>query len=462
MTTERSAPDLQDVQEIGTLADDIVVSVSACIENERFSDVVDKLEDLSIPDAADLIEKIEPDLRDVLLKEFLHLIDPAVFAEIEAELCSHILEEMPPEQVAKILTDLESDDALDLISDLDEDLQSSVIEHLSAKIRHFVEEGLTFPEDSAGRLMEREFVVIPQSWTVGKTLDYLRQASPKLPDEFFDIFIIDPLHHVAGSVQLNQLVRSQRKVRISDIYEEENFLIPADMDQEEVTHIFRRNDLTSAPVIDHNGRLLGVITIDDVIDVIDEEAQEDILKLGGIDSNDMYRDVIDTAKSRFSWLTVNLLTAILASLVIGLFDATIKEIVALAVLMPIVASMGGNAGTQALTVAVRALATHELSSANALRVIGKEVLVGIINGVFFALIMGFVTFFWFGNSMLGIIIGLAMIINLIVAGLFGAGIPIILERMKIDPALASSVFLTTVTDVIGFLAFLGLAALFLI
>jgi magnesium transporter len=328
-------------------------------------------------------------------------------------------------------------------------------------MRVVLEEGLSFPEESAGRLMRREMVAIPEFWTVGKTIDYLRTASSALPEDFYDIFIIDTGYHVTGAVSLSHLVRAQRVEKIKDLALDETIPVPADMDQENVAHLFRRHNLVSAPVVDANNRLIGVITIDDIIYVIDEEAREDILHLAGVDQDDLYRAVLSTTGTRFRWLFVNLLTAILASLVVSLFGATIDKAVALAILMPIVASMGGNAGTQALTVAVRALATNEISGTNRWRVIWKEMLVGTVNGAMFAIIIGILAMLWFSSPILGIIIAMAMIINLIVAGLCGAGIPMLLHKMGSDPAVSSTVFLTTVTDVVGFFSFLGLATLFL-
>ena len=310
--------------------------------------------------------------------------------------------------------------------------------------------------------MQREFVAIPEFWTAGKTIDYLRTAAGELPNEFYDLVVIDPAYHVKGEVPLNRLVRADRQQKINALTLEELHTIPAEMDQEEVALIFRREDLNSAPVVDNDNRLIGVITVDDIIDVIDEEAEEDILKLAGVRDDDFYRAIISTSTSRFRWLFLNLLTAIIASVVISFFDATIEQIVALAILMPIVASMGGNAGTQALTVAVRALATKELSNTNMFRVISKETLVGTLNGVGFAVIMGVITAIWFQTHMLGMVIAAAMTINLIFAGFFGAAIPIFLNKIGSDPALSSTVLLTTVTDIVGFFAFLGLASMFLV
>ncbi len=419
------------------------------------------LDELSIADSAELLSKIKEEDRQELLSMYSDALDPAIFAEMDPELSRIYLSAMPASRIAQMISELESDDALLLIENLAPELQQEIIKKLSAKPRIALEEGLNFPEDSAGRLMQRDLVSIPDFWTVGKTVDYLRTAAETLPEDFFDIFIIDPAHHLTGEVPLSRLVRAKRSEKIKNLSLEETHPVPAEMDQEEVAHMFRRENIVSAPVIDDSNRLIGVITIDDVVDVIDQEAQEDILRLAGVDSGDLYRAVMSTTSTRFRWLFINLLTAILASIVISFFDATIEEIVALAVLMPIVASMGGNAGTQALTVAVRAIATHELTGANTWQVIWKETLVGAVNGLLFAVIIGILAALWFQTTILGVVIALAMIINMVVAGLFGAGIPLFLEKIGSDPAVASTVLLTTVTDVIGFLSFLGLATLFM-
>jgi magnesium transporter len=420
------------------------------------------LGDLSPVDIAELLAKVPDEDRRELFLMYGETLDPLVFAEMDSGLKRKALSTLSAAQVAGIISKLESDDALNMILDLDESFRHEIMRKLSGKMRLVVEEGLSFPEESAGRLMQREVVAVPQFWTVGKTVDYLREAGDDLPENFFDVFVIDPAYHVLGQIPLNRLIRSRRSVKIEELTLDETNPIPATMDQEEVAHLFRRDNMASAPVVDEDNRLIGVITIDDIVDVIDEEAQEDLLKMAGVDQDDLYRAVLSTTGTRFRWLFINLLTAILASVVISFFDATIEQVVALAVLMPIVASMGGNAGTQALAVAVRALATRELSGANTWRIIWKEVLVGSLNGVGFAIITGLITAFWFGSHVLGIIIAAAMLINLVVAGFFGVCIPIILNRYGSDPAVSSTVFLTTVTDVVGFFAFLGLAALFLI
>lgn len=442
------------------LSDSGIAALLDALHEDNRDWVSSYLLELSEADVAELLSKIADEDRKHLLEEYGDAIAPYVFTEMDAELRRRTLAEMPAAKVAAILSELDSDDALDLILDLDADFQKDITRKLSAKTRLAIEEGLTFPEDSAGRMMQREYVAIPETWTVGKTIDYLRAAADSLPDEFYDIIVITPSYHVVGEIPLNRLIRAQRPAHVRDLVLEDLHTIPFDMDQEQVAEIFRREDLGSAPVVDTEGRLIGVITVDDIIDVIDEEAAEDILKLAGVtEDGDMYQAVWRTTGGRFKWLFVNLVTAIIASIVISFFDATLQQIVALAILMPIVASMGGNAGTQALTVAVRALATRELSSTNMVRIIWKETLVGTLNGAAFAVLMGAVAAFWFDSMLLGGVIGAAMIINLIFAGFCGASIPILIARAGGDPALSSTVFLTTVTDVVGFL---GLASLFLI
>jgi magnesium transporter len=444
------------------LNDDLIPEIIDALREERDQDVSEYLKTLSEVDIAEFIEKISYEDRKAVLDRHAEELDPYVFSCLDPELRKTTLPLIKAEKVAEILSDLDSDDALDMIINLDPEFQREIIRNLSYRTRIALQEGLNFPEDSAGRLMQREFVAIPQFWTVGKTIDYLRAASEELPEDFYDVFVIDPAYHVVGEIPLNRLIRSRRSQKIESLKLERTHPIPAEIDQEEVAHIFRREELSSAPVVDDSGRLIGVITIDDVIEVIDEEAQEDILRMSGVEGGDLYRSFWNTTWSRFRWLFVNLITAIAASVVISFFDATISQLVALAILMPIVASMGGNAGTQTLTVAVRALATKELSRHNVLRMIWKETAVGTLNGAFFAVIIGIVASMWFQNPLLGGIIASAMVINLLVAGFFGASIPIILQKMGSDPAVSSTVFLTTITDVIGFFAFLGLAAIFLI
>lgn len=444
------------------LQDEDIARILEALDEEDKPRLAALFEELGTYDKADLLEKVNAEYRHKLLDFCADFFEPEVFTYLQEEVRKQVLNDMEPSQIAGIISELDSDDALDLILPLDEDFKHEIIRKLSAKTRLVLQEGLSFPEESAGRLMQREFVAVPQFWTVGKTIDYLRAAADELPDNFYDLIVIDPSYHIAGEIPLHRLVRARRSEKLEALSLDDTHPIPATMDQEEVAEIFRNEDLASAPVVDEDGRLIGIITYDDVIDVIDEEAQEDLLKLGGIEEDDLYRSIISTSSSRFRWLFINLFTAFLAASVISLFQVTIEKIVALAVLMPIVAGMGGNAGTQALTVAVRALATREVSSTNAWRVIGKEVAVGLVNGSIFAILVGLVAGLWFHDYQLGLVIGSAMITNLVVAGFFGASVPIMLDRYDIDPAIASSVFLTMMTDVLGFLTFLGLATLFLL
>ncbi|MDX1484590.1 MAG: magnesium transporter [Alphaproteobacteria bacterium] len=421
---------------------------------------------LHAADLADLIESLTPAERRILVGLIGPHLDPELLPLLEDPVRDAVVGQMEPGDVAAAVSELDTDDAVDVVENLEAPVQAEVLERMKTGDRALVEEALTWPEDSAGRLMQREFVAVPSFWTVGDTIDHLRDEAERgwdaLPSEFYDIYVVDPTLRPTGSVSLSHLLRSRRPVRLEDLMATDLHVVPVTTDQEEVALLFRQYDLASAPVIDDAGRLVGVITHDDVLDVAHEEAQEDIMRLGGVQEGDLYRAVLSTTRARFSWLGVNLVTAVVASIVIGFFQATIQQVVALAVLMPIVASMGGNAGTQTLTVAVRALAMHELTPSNALRIVGKETLVGAINGILFAALVGIIAWVWFGTPMIGLVIAAAMIINLLVAGLSGVVIPIGLDRFGIDPAIASSVFLTTVTDVVGFLAFLGLAALFLL
>jgi len=448
-------------QQVG-LTDDFIHEIRALLEQNYIDRIQEVCRDLSAADMADLLIKVGSDERHKLVEILENDIPPETFTYLDREILNDLLEHMPGPHIASIVAALESDDAISLIHDLDETRRGEIMRSLSRKVRAVVEEGLTFPEKSAGRLMQREFVAIPQFWSVGKTVDYLRAAADALPHTFYDIFIVDPMHRFVGAVSLSHLLCAQRAVKVDALVHEEHVVIPVLMDQEQVAHMFRRKDLLSAPVVDENDRLIGVITVDDIVDVIDEEAEEDFLKLGGVSNSDIFSPTIYTVRARFMWLAVNLLTAFADTFVISRFEGTIEKIVALAALMPVVASMGGNAGTQTLAVVVRALATKELTAANTLRITFKEIVVGSINGILFGLIMIAIIIFWYHNVKLGLVMGAAMVLNLAAAGLSGALIPIWLNRLKFDPAHSAVVFLTTVTDVVGFFAFLGLAALFLV
>lgn len=427
-------------------------------DNEALKKIFD---DLHYADAADLIHQLKPKKRAKVFKIIGTDFSPETLTELDEDVVEEFMDEMGADSVAQALREMDSDDALSVVEDLDEEDLKEVLEALPNDERKVILEGLSFPEDSAGRLMQRDLVTALPFWTVGDALDFLR-SDIELPDDFYEIFVVDEKLSPLGRVPLNRLLRNERPITIGSLMEEQLTTIPVETDQEEVASIFRDRDLVSAPVVDEDNRLLGVITVDDVLDVIDEEHEEDIMLMGGVKEDEFYGSALDATKSRIWWLVVNLGTAILASLVIALFSDTIEQLVALAVLMPIVASMGGNAGTQTLTIAVRAIAMKELTPANAISVVGKEILVGLMNGVVFAVLIGFATWFWFGDLALSGVIASAMVVNMIVAGLAGALIPVLLDRFGADPAIASSVFVTTVTDVIGFFAFLGLAALFLL
>ncbi len=442
------------------ISPDIVHEVEAALDRDR---PVDRLiAPLHAADVADLFEDLSGDNRRRLAHALRGRLDPEILTNLDEAVRTEIVEVLGSTELASAITELESDDALDVIEDLEDDDRAAVLRQLSPSDRALIEEALSWPEESAGRLMQRDLVTVPSDWSVGGTIDYMRARAAHLPRDFYDIYVVDEARRPVGFVPLSRLMRSRRPVAVSDIMQTEMHAIPLEMDQEDVALFFRQYAMVSAPVLDSEGQLVGVITIDDIVDVIHDEHEEDLMHLGGVAVDDFYRDILDTTRSRFSWLLVNLGTAIIASIAISFFDAAIEQIVALAILMPIVASMGGNAGTQTMTVAVRAMAMKELTPANAMRIIGKEVVVGGINGVLFALLAGMIAWVWFGNPALGAIIGLAMIINLAAAAFTGVAVPVLLDRAGIDPAIASAVILTTVTDVIGFVAFLGLAAVTLL
>mgnify|MGYP000079587787 CR=1 FL=1 len=453
---------LPEVQpEVYGISPDLVRAVAEALDEGKTEEARELAAELHEADLADLLEHLDRDGRPQLIEALGTGFDLEVLTYLDDSVREDVVEALEPKHIASSLSDLDSDDAVDIIEDLDEEAQARVLAALPQAERLVLEESLSFPEDSAGRIMQRELLAVPSNWTVGETIDYMR-ASKDLPDDFYDLYIVDPKHQPIGYVPLSRAMRTRRPVLLTDIMSDEMRSVPVTMDQEEVAYLFRQYGLVSAPVVDDAGRLVGVVTVDDVVHIIDEEAEEDLLKLAGVQETDLYSAVLDTTKSRFTWLLINLFTAVAASIVIAIFEDTLQRIVALAVLMPIVASMGGNAGTQTLTVAVRAIAMRDLSSSNALRFVGKEILVGLANGLMFAVVAGAVAWFWFDAPSIGFIIAAAMVINLLVAALSGALVPLGLEKIGVDPAVASSVVLTTVTDVIGFFAFLGLATVFLL
>jgi len=417
--------------------------------------------DLRAADLADLIEILDPKERVSFVQALGSDIDFEIFSKLDETVRDQLSEELPNEYLARAVTELDSDDAAYVIENLEPDDRQEVLDQLNSSDRSALLRNLEYPEETAGRIMQSDFVAVAPFWNVGQVIDYMRDAED-LPDQFAEIYVVDPTFRVLGSVELSRLLRSKRIVNVERIMSGETHPVKATEDQEDVARQFERYNWISAPVVDDNERLVGVITADDVVEVIKDEAEEDIRLLAGVGDESVFGTVLETTKSRFIWLLVNLSTAILASTVITLFDASIEQMVALAVLMPIVASMGGNAGTQTMTVAVRALATRELGPVNAARIVLRETSVGLINGALFAVILGTITLIWFGSSALGLVIAIAMVFNLLAAALAGILIPLALDHLGYDPAIASSVFVTTVTDIIGFFAFLGLATIWLL
>lgn len=456
-----AASEVQLRDEEGGIRPDFLRAVADALEEGDADRVRTLTLDLHEADLADLIQLLRPDGRAALIATLGDDFKAAALPELDEAVRDQVIEDMSADQVAEALQQLDSDEAVYLLEDLDKQEQSDILAKLPYFERIALERSLEYREDSAGRIMQTDLIAVPPFWSVGQTIDYMRVAD-NLPDRFYEIFVVDPAYHLIGTVALNQLLRSKRPTTIESITDEGLRPIPVDSDQEEVARQFERYNLTSAPVVDQDKRLVGVITADDIVEVVQEEASEDILRMGGVAGESVSDGVWETMRLRFSWLLANLATAILASIVISLFEATIEQMVALAVLMPVVASMGGNAGTQTMTVAVRALATQDLGAANAARIIGREAAVGLLNGLVFAVIMAVIAYFWFGSGELGLVIGVAMVVNLFFAGLAGILIPLGLEKFDLDPAIASGVFVTTVTDVVGFFAFLGLAALWLV
>ena len=415
------------------------------------------LKDLHEADVANLIENLNPDTRIKLIELESFNINPEIFIELNESIQGEVLQLLSIDSVIKIIKRLESDNAIKILENLEKDIKVKVLDKLPPKDKFLLEEGLSFPEDSAARIMQREFTAVPSNWTVGQTIDYLREDKD-LPAEFLEIFIVDNDFKPIGTVPSSRVLRTSRDSKMNSIMIEMPVLISANMDKEEVGHTFENYNLVSAGVVNKNNKLVGMITADDVVTVVQEEAEEDVLRLAGVGDEEITDSVMLKTKRRFNWLLLNLFTALLATWVISNFGASIEQLVALAFLMPIVASMGGNAGMQTLAVTIRAIATKELSKTNFNRVVGKEFLIGILNGIIFAIITGIIVQLWFKQINLSFLIGVSMILNMIVAGLFGILVPVSLKKLNVDPALASSVFVTTITDVIGFLSFLGLGS----
>lgn len=433
-----------------------VLDAVAAADGERLADL---MEPLHAADIADLLEQIKADDRRALVRLYHREFDGDILSELNEGIREEVIAALSPEVLNEAVRDLDSDDVVDLIEDLDEPSQEAILSALTVSDRLAVEQALAYPEHSAGRLMQREVVTAPEDWTVGQAIDFLRAAGDSLPDQFYHIVIVDPAHRPVAYTTLGRVLSARREVRLTDLVEDSFRTFDVDEPDADVAYAFNQYHLISAPVVDPSGRLVGVITIDDAMAVLDEEHEEDILRLAGVSEDASLSDsVLETVKGRAVWLFVNLLTAILASRVIAMFSDAIDQMVALAVLMPIVASMGGNAGSQSMAVTVRALATRSLTAQNAGRVFRRELMVGSLNGLVFGLLLAGIAAIWFGTPMLGLVIGLALLGTLTVAAVAGIGIPMGLARLGIDPALASGPLVTTLTDVVAFFTFLGLAA----
>ena len=419
--------------------------------------ITNSFKEMHPADAADIIEHLSENDRENLIKLNNFKINPEVFIELNESVQIEIIKYLSSEAIVRILKNLESDDAIAILENVDEKDKNSILSALPPKDRFALLEGLSYPEDSAARIMQREFTAIPSNWSVGQTIDYLRE-NKDLPEEFLEIFIVDNEFKPIGTVSSSKVLRTSRDAKMISIMNESQLSIPVDMDREEVGHLFENYNLNSACVVDKNNKLVGMITSDDILTVLKEEAEEDALRLAGVGDEEITDGVLKKTKRRFTWLLLNLFTAIIASVVIGFFQEDIEKVVALAVLMPIVASMGGNAGMQTLAVTIRTIATNELTKNNFSQNILKEFSIGILNGIIFAIISAGVVQLWFNDVTLSLIISISMVLNMIVAGLFGILVPVSLKKMNIDPAISSSVFVTTITDVIGFLSFLGIGS----
>ena len=438
---------------------EFINTFSEKIENGNIEFINQTLNDLHEADVANLIENLNPDTRIKLIELESFNINPEIFIELNESIQSEVLQLLSIDSIIKIIKRLESDNAIKILENLEKDTKEKILDKLPPKDKFLLEEGLSYPEDSAARIMQREFTAVPSDWTVGQTIDYVREDKD-LPEEFLEIFIVDNDFKPIGTVPSSRVLRTSRDLKMNSIMIEMPVLISANMDQEEVGLTFENYNLVSAGVVNKNNKLVGMITADDVVTVVQEEAEEDVLRLAGVGDEEITDSVMLKTKKRFNWLLLNLFTALLATWVISNFGASIEQMVALAFLMPIVASMGGNAGMQTLAVTIRAIATKELSKTNFNRVVGKEFLIGILNGFIFAVITAVIVQLWFKQINLSLLIGVSMILNMIVAGLFGILVPVSLKKLNIDPALASSVFVTTITDVIGFLSFLGLGSIY--
>jgi magnesium transporter len=462
MTKEPLQPSEYEAKEaLYGVSQDTIRALEEALEEGEQARIHDLLKPLHTADVAVVIEYLSPALRHTLIEILRPHFDPNILAHMDETVREEVVDQLGTREIAEAITGLKSDDVVALIEDLDKEQQKEILESIPARERVIVEKTLTYPEDSAARLMQREVVCVPSVWTVAETKQHI-STEKILPGKFYDLFVVDAQHTPIGEVPLSLLLRHPPATKIKDIMQTDIKRIPALMDQEEVAHLFRKYGLVSAPVVDEEGRVVGMITVDDVVDIIDEEAEEDIMLLSRVTESDFFEPLLSTSYSRIRWLVITLLNTLMAAFVISQFQHTIEKMVALAVLMPISAAMSGNAGMQVVTVTVRALATRELGGTNMSRAIWKESLVGLINGVVFGGVMGFIAAFWFSDPALGIVLGCALVLNMIWAAVGGVILPIIIDRMRMDPAIGAGPFLTTTTDLLGFASFLGLAYLFLV
>ena len=453
---ERPSEDERQLDEDDRLKPEFVDAVLEAVENGDTEEAHRLVEPLHPADIADLFELTPEDRRAPLAAAVADLLDGDVFAEMNDYVREQLIDALDARQVADIASELDTDDAVAIIEDMDAEDQREVLRAMEPDDRAAIEEALSYPEESAGRLMQRELIAVPEHWTVGDTIDYLR-GHEELTTDFWEVFVVDPAHKPVGTCALSWILRTPRSISMADVMQREQTLIPVDMDQEEVALRFQKYALISAAVVDAAGRLVGMITVDDVVHIISQEAGEDILRLSGAGEGDINEPVLDSYRARVRWLLTNLLTALVASTIIGIFEDTIERMVALATLMPIVAGVGGNAGSQTMAVTVRALATNQITGSNARRTILREIRVAVLNGATVAIVLGIGVSLVFQNMALGGVIAAAMITNIVTAGLAGAAVPLAFDRMNLDPAVASSIFVTMITDSMGFFAFLGLA-----
>lgn len=443
------------------LTPELTQHIVHALDKEDAETVREATSHLHAADIADIFNIISREERESLVDILRESFDPDILVELEPDVKEEVIRLLGTKGSAEAIATLDTDDAMEVIEDLSSKNQKEILGAISQAQRVNLEEGLAYPENSAGRLIEKNAVTIPPYWTVGQLIAYLRCAE-NIPQHFSQVFLVDPAFRPMGVVKLSHIACAQETAVLRDIMDTDMYMVYPEMDQEEVALMFRKYALTSAPVINKEGRMLGVINIDDVINVVQEEAQEDLMHLGGIFEADLHSNFFTTLKRRFPWLFINLLTAVLASIVIWLFEGTIEKLAAIAALMPIVASMGGNSGTQTLTVTVRAIATKDITSMNVIRVVMKELSVGAMNGLLFAMVTAIGVYIWLGNMVVSLTFGAAIILTLLFAGLAGTLLPLGLVRLGVDPAIAAGVFLTTVTDVVAFATFLGITSLLLI